>query len=224
MPTAPKSETSKPKTPKTPKKPVEPDDVVRETAGNYLSGDGRFEVRQSDSNWYLVDREQTNEFGQKLIHGPFGSLKVARAAMPSARDIKPLLRSRPRGKPRPAQKRPPPAPPPPTWIDRLPADQAAEVRRTIRALEKEGIDHGEALTKRDREGLLPAIASALLDRRVKQLVDELPEAERSLARRLVARLGEILSASDAPGSLPGWALFETGPGREPTKRRLRLGD
>ena len=210
-------------TAKKPKKPPEPDDVVRETAGNYLSGDGRFEVRQSDSNWYLVDREQTNEFGQELIHGPFGSLKAARTAMPGARDIKPLLRSRTRSKPSPAQKKVPPAPPPPTWIDRLPPNQAAEARRTIRALEKEGIDDAEALTKRDREGLLPAIASGLLDGRIDQLIEDLPESERALARKLIGRLGDIISASDAPGSLPGWALFETGPGREPTKRRLRLG-
>ncbi len=198
--------------------------MIRETAGNYLSGDGRFGVRQSDSNWYLVDRQQTNEFGQELIHGPFGSLKAARAAMPGARDVRPLLRSRTRDKPRPAQLKAAPAPPPPTWIDRLPPDQAAEARRTIRALEKEGIDDAEALAKRDRAGLLPAIASALLAGRISQLIEGLPEAERLLARELVSQIGEVISASEPPGSLPGWALFETGPGREPTKRRLRLGD
>lgn len=89
----------------------EPDDVVRETAGNYLSGDARFELRQSDSNRYLVDREQTNDFGQELIHGPFGSLKAARAAMPGARDLRPLLRSRPRSKAGPSAKTKAPLPP-----------------------------------------------------------------------------------------------------------------
>lgn len=216
------SRADNPPVPKAPKKPPEPDGVVRETAGNYLSGDGRFELRQSNATWYLVDREQTNEFGQELIHGPFGSLKEARSAMPGARDVKPLLRSRARPKTSPG-KNAAPAKPKPTWIDQLPVDEATAVRRTIRALEKKGIDDAEALTRRDREGLLPAIASRLLERRLDQLIDDLPEDERTLARALVDRLGEVVSASDAPGSLPGWALFETGLAREPTKRRVRLG-
>ncbi len=208
--------------PKRPKKPPEPDDVVRETAGNYVSGDGRFEVRQSDTNWYVVDREQTNEFGQELIHGPFGSLKAARGAMPGARDIKPLLRSRPRPKQAREKKTPKP---PSSWIDRLPRDEAAEVRRTIRALEKEGIDDAEALARRDHDGLLPAIAARLLERRVAAEIEELPEKDRALARRLVGRLGEVISASGVtPDPLPGWALFETDTQKEPTKRRLRLNE
>lgn len=212
------------KAPKKPPKQVGPDDVVRETAGNYVSGDARFEIRQSDSTWYLVDRKQTNEFGQELLHGPFGSLKAARAAMPGARDIKPLLRSRQRSKPSPTARKKAPVPPPPSWIDRLPTAEAAEVRRTIRALEKEGIDDAEALTRRDREGLLPAISSRLLARRIDQLMADLPGADQALARKVLASLNEVISANDAPGTLPGWALFETGPGREATKRRLRLGD
>jgi len=144
--------------------------------------------------------------------------------MPGARDIKPLLRSQQRSKSRQAPKKKAPAPPPPSWLDRLPTAEATEARRTIRALEKEGIDGAEALTRRDREGLLPAISSRLLTRRIEGLIEALPEDERALARKLVDRLGEVLSASDAPGALPGWALFETGPSREPTKRRLRLGD
>ena len=211
--------------PKRPKKPPEPDDVVRETAGNYVSGDGRFEVRQSDSTWYLVDRKQSNEFGQELLHGPVESLKAARAAMPGARDIKPLLRSQQRSKSRQAPKKKAPAPPPSSWIDRLPRDEAAEVRRTIRALEKEGIDDAEALARRDHDALLPAIAARLLERRVAAEIEELPEKDRALARRLVGRLGEVISASGVtPDPLPGWALFETDTQKEPTKRRLRLNE
>lgn len=210
---------------KPPKKPPEPDDLVRESAGSYVSGDDRFEVRQSETTWYLVDRQQTNELGQELMHGPFPSMKAAREAMPGARDVKPLLRSRARTPSRPAAKiAAPPKPPPTTWIDRLPAAEASELRRLIRALEREGIEDAEALVRRDRGGLQPAIASALLDRQIGVLIDALPENERALGRKLVAQIGEVLNASDAtPGSLPGWALFETGPGREPTKRRLRLG-
>ena len=212
--------------PKTPRKPPEPNDVVRETAGSYVSGDARFAIRQSDSNWYLVDREQTNEFGQELIHGPFGSLKAARGAMSGARDVQPLLRSRPRPKGAPAKtKKPDPALPPASWIDRLPRDEAAHVRKLIRALEKEGIEEAEALARRDRDGLLPAIASRLLEHRLAAEIEGMPEKDRALARKLVVRLGQVISASGAiPGPLPGWALFETDTGKEPTKRRLRLGN
>ena len=83
---------------KKPTKAREPDDLVREAPGSYVSGDERFEVRQSDSTWYVVDRQQTNELGQELMHGPFASMKAARAAMPGARDIKPGGRARDRSR------------------------------------------------------------------------------------------------------------------------------
>ena len=35
-----------------------PDDLVRKSAGEYETGDGRFVVRQSETNWYVVDTEQ----------------------------------------------------------------------------------------------------------------------------------------------------------------------
>jgi hypothetical protein len=206
---------------KEPTKPREPDDLVRQTAGSYVSGDSRFEVRQSDANWYLVDREQTNEFGQELIHGPFSSMKAAKAQIAGARDIKPLLRSTPRPKPTAQPK--PPAKPKETWIDKLPRDEAAQVRKQIRALESQGITDAESLARKDRESLAPAIAQELLDRRLASAIEDLPEKERGAARKVVDRLAEILSDSGAmPDPLPGWALFETGPGREPTKRRVRL--
>jgi len=107
----------------------------------------------------------------------------------------------------------------------LPRDEAAEVRRLIRALEAEGIDDAEALVRRDRQGLLPAISSRLLERRIDRLIDALPEADRAVARTLVDRLGEVISGGEKlPDPLPGWALFEAGPSREPTKRRLRLDE
>jgi len=203
-----------------PPKVVEPDDLVRETAGSYVSGDARFEVRQSDANWYLVDREQTNEFGQELIHGPFSSMKAAKAQMAGARDIKPLLRSTPRPKPT-TQPKPPPKPKQ-TWLDKLSRDEATNVRKLIRALESQGVSDAESLVRKDRESLAPAIAQELLDRRIAALIDDLPDKEHAAAKKLIARLAEVLSDSGAmPDPLPGWALFETGPGREPTKRRVR---
>jgi hypothetical protein len=211
--------TPKPKA-KKPPKVVEPDDLVRETAGSYVSGDSRFEVRQSDANWYLVDREQSNEFGQELIHGPFSSMKAAKAQMRGARDIKPLLRSTPRPK---RMTQPKPAPQPKqTWIDKLSRDEATQVRKQLRALEGEGVSDAESLVRKDRDSLAPAIAQELLDRRLAALIEDLPEKDRATAKKLIARLAEAISDSGAmPDPLPGWALFETGPGREPTKRRVR---
>ena len=220
---------AKPAKAKKPKPEPGPDDLVRQEAGNYLSGDGRFEVRQSDANWYLVDHEQTNEFGQELIHGPYGSMKDAKAALPGSRDITPLLRSRVRPT-KPASKtakldsKSAPKPPPETWIDRLPKAEQVEVKALIRALQKEGIDDADALVRKDRQGLLPVVAIELMNRRLAEVVDKLPEKERPLARKLINQLGAVITSGEKlPDPLPGWALYETGEGREPTKRRVRVG-
>ena len=37
--------------------------------------------------WYLVDSERTNELGQELLHGPFGTLKEARDEISEARKV-----------------------------------------------------------------------------------------------------------------------------------------
>src|SRR6188768_2464353 len=214
---------------KKPKPEPAPDDLLRQEAGNYLSGDSRFEVRQSDANWYVVDREQANEFGQELIHGPYGSMKDARAALPGARDITPLLRSRarttkPAAKPAKSEEKPVPKPPPQTWIDRLPKAEQVEVKALIRALEKEGIDDADALVRKDRQGLMPAIAVELLNRRLAAVVDNLPEKDQVLGRKLISQLGAVITSGEKLADpLPGWALYETGEGREPTKRRVRVG-
>jgi hypothetical protein len=210
-------------------KPVPgPDDLVRRTAGEYQTGDDRFVVRQSDSNWYVVDTEQTNEFGQELIHGPFPNLKQARGQISAARTVKPLLRSTVRPKTSRKAAAPPPdepKPKPQTWIDKLPAAEASEVRRLIRALERQGIADADGLVRKDRGGLLPAVATALLQRRLEELIDALPETDRRGARALADRIADLLTSTDRlPDPLPGWALFETGAGREPTKRRIRLGE
>jgi hypothetical protein len=212
---------------KTVKPPPGPDDLIRTTAGEYTSGDNRFTVRQSDATWYVVDNEQTNEFGQELIHGPFSSLKVAREQLPGVRVVKPMLRSQSRPKSTPSTSNakaspPPPKPKPQTWIDKLAPGDQTEVRKLIRLLERDAIPDAEALVRRDRGGLQPAIATALLEKRLNDVIDGLPDAERRIARRIVDAVRPIFTASDVLADpLPGWALFETGPGREPTKRRLR---
>ena len=200
-----------------------PDDLVRQEAGNYLSGDERFEIRQSDSAWYVVDRQQANEFGQELMHGPFGSMKAAKAAMPGARDIKPLLRSVKRPAKAQAAKEPPK--PPPSWIDKLPDAEGSIVRKQIRALEREGVKEPEAVVRKDRQARTPAMASALLHRELEDAIDKMPQDDQRAARAALDQIGQVLAAGDRNRDpLPGWALVEVGPDREPTGRRLRLTD
>jgi hypothetical protein len=206
--------------PKKEKPPARPDDLVRAAAGAYRSGDGRFEVQKSDQGWFLVDTEQANEFGQQLIHGPLATLDDVRVAIPGARDIKPLLRS---------AKRPTPAagaaaaakaaakskPKPLSWIDRLSKTEAAEVRRLIAALEKEGITDAEALVKRDRSSDVGLVAAALIEQRLRAATD------RPTARRVAEILTDEGATTARP--LPRWELVEMprDPAQPPRKIRLR---
>ena len=208
---------------------AEPDKLIRRQAGTYRTADERFEVREADVGWFLVDFEQVNEFGQELIQGPFATLKAVRAALPDARAAKPAGRARPTGK-RPgtaaARKAKPKAspPPPPSWLDQLPKEEATRVRGLVGALEREGIADAEALVRRDREGLFPAVAGRLIERRLEALVDDLPATEREAGRSLVRRAAEILSAAGTTtrDPLPGWTLVEIGPEPEPPNRRIDL--
>lgn len=201
--------------------PPDPDTLVRQAAGTYRSGDDRFEVRQADVGWFLVDSTQSNEFGQELIHGPFATLKAVREAIPGARGKKTRPLPEPaRSKAKAKAKDEKPEPPPRTWIDELSAAEARSVRRLIAALDGEGIADAEALVRRDRDGLLPAIATRRIERRLAAAVEELPEKERAAATKLVRRVAEILSAEGAPNaSLPGWTLVEIGLGEEPPRQR-----
>ena len=203
---------------------ADPDKLVRQKAGTYRTTDDRFEVREADVGWFLVDSQETNEFGQELIQGPFATLKAIRAALPDARASKPA--GRPRAAPKKAAqpaKREEPPPPPPTWIDQLPKADAAGVRKLIVALEREGITDADALVRRDREGMLPAVATRLIERRLDALVDDLPAAQQKAARLLFRRAGEVLSAEGSRRDpLPGWTLVEIGPEPEPPNRRIDL--
>jgi hypothetical protein len=203
------------------------DDLVRESAGTYRTGDGRFGVEKSDVGWYLVDTQQANEFGQQLIHGPLPTLDAVRSAIPAARDIKPLLRVHPtKTKPptkggQPAKAEPPPAPP--SWIDQLPANEAAQVRQLIRALEKEGLSDAEELVRRHRDDALPLIATRLVEHRLRALVDDQPEPERERARQIVRNAIEILATQGANVTRPAprWALIEVPADEDLPRNRIR---
>jgi hypothetical protein len=201
--------------------PRDPDKLVRQTAGNYLTADDRFEARQAAQGWFLVDTEQSNEFGQELIHGPFATLKELRAAIPGSRTTKTVSLPKPartkKGAGKAASEKP--EPPPPTWIDKLPPAEARAVRATMAALERGGNTDAELLVRRDRDGLSPAIASRLVERRL----SEAGEGASPKERKLIQRVAEILSAEGrATDSLPGWTLVEVPPGQGPPTDHRRI--
>jgi ribosomal protein S18 acetylase RimI-like enzyme len=97
------------------------DKLKRETAGRYVTADGRFAVEQSSGRWMLSDSEQTDELGLPLVRGPFATLEEARDAIAGARSApaptsrladrmaalpkrSPSAKARPEPKARPAQK------------------------------------------------------------------------------------------------------------------------
>jgi hypothetical protein len=202
--------------------PADPDKLIRQAAGNYRTADDRFEVRQADVGWFLVDSEQANEFGQELIHGPFGTMKAVRAAIPTARDQKATA---PRPRKRPAKAKPAPAPPPPSWIDKLPLPDARTVRKAIAALKQQGIADAEELVRRDRDGLLPAVAVRLIEDRLNAIVADAPPRDRERTRELVRNVAAILTSEGTTTAepLPRWTLVEIGPGdAAPKHRRIDL--
>ena len=215
---------------KRPAAPPDPDKLIRQSAGTYRTADERFEVRDGGTGWFLVDAEQVNDFGQELLQGPFPTLAAARAAIPPARSTKitPIRRPPPKNTADAGDggTKPEPPAPPPSWIDRLRKDEAAAVRRLISHLEGEGIGDAEELVRRDREGIGPALSTRLIERRLEEILNDVPEPARDAARELVRRAAEVLSAEGtATGrGLPGWTLVELGPEPEPPNRRITIRD
>ena len=197
--------------------PPDPDRVVRETAGIYRTEDGRFELRQGGVGWYLVDSERTNELGQELLHGPFGTLKEARDEIPEARKVVQLAG------PKPRPRKPPPAEPPPpakTWIDRLPESEQREVRRLIKSLERLGTPDADGLVKKARASSDPVIAGALIEHRLTALIDEADPSQRNDRRDLIRRVVGILADDGLTlgQPLPRWELIETDSEHERPRR------
>ncbi len=206
---------------------ADPDKLVRQQAGIYRTTDGRFEVREADVGWFLVDPDQTNEFGQELIRGPFATLKAVRDALPDARAAQPaaVARPTPRKPTGPRVEKPSKlSKPQRSWIDELAKGEAAEVRKLIDALDGEGITDAEALVRRDREGLLPAVAARLIATRLEALVSDLPESGRDTLRDFVQRVANVLAVQGTTvrAPLPGWMLVEVGREPEPANRRIDL--
>jgi ribosomal protein S18 acetylase RimI-like enzyme len=68
-----------------PAAPPDPDKLKRETAGRYVTGDGRFTVEGGSNGWTVLDAEQADDFGLPLVRGPYATLDAAREAMAAAR-------------------------------------------------------------------------------------------------------------------------------------------
>jgi len=206
---------------------ADPNKLVRQSAGTYRTTDDRFEVNGGANHWFLIDTAQTDDLGQPLVQGPFATLDAVRDALPEARraDLKrPLKGGLAKVSGRAAKPKPPPTPPP-TWIDKLPASEARTVRAIIRALEREGIGDAEKLVQRDRQGLAPAVATRLLERRLEQILEELPAEGREPVRALIRRVAAVLTDEGrSKDPLPGWVLVEVGPESAPPNRRIRLLD
>jgi hypothetical protein len=193
--------------------------LVREQAGRYRSSDDRFGVQEDDGAWFVEDHAQLTGFGQPLILGPFGSLKLARAAIEEAATKQVRLTrgtERPRRKARPApepqaepepssEPEPEPEPPPePTWLDRLDDEEASRARAMIRALERLDVEDAEALVREDVGSGVPAVARALLRREIERRVGG--EVDREVLADVLDVLTEI--GLHQPRDLPGWELIE----------------
>jgi len=74
-----------PARPKKAAAPPDPTKLSRESAGRYVSGDGRFAVEKGSAGWMVVDAEQLNDFGLPLVRGPYDTLDEAKSAVEAAR-------------------------------------------------------------------------------------------------------------------------------------------
>ena len=93
------------------------------------------------------------------------------------------------------------------------------MRKTIAALERDGITDAELLVRRDRDGLLPAVAIRRIERRLAEAGDGASPKER----KLIQQVAEILSAEGrATDALPGWTLVEVAPGEDPPAEHRRI--
>jgi hypothetical protein len=82
------------------------------------------------------------------------------------------------------------------------------------------VKDAEQLVRRDRDGLLPAVASTL----VKGRLDDLLAGASDEERKLVAKVVKLLTSDGRSlrDPLPGWSLVELGPEPEPPNRRITL--
>ena len=221
-----------------PPKPIPP--WKRAEAGRYRSSDDRFTISsEGPPRWFITDEEEQDELGLARTVGPFDTLDDAKAAAEDRRGEAPAqsplaLRVVKGGKAakgggaatrsNAAEPKPKVAEPPPqTWLDKLEDDDreaARRARRLISALEAEGIADADALVRRDVMGNQPVVAARLLARDILAAVGRASKPES-----VIEAVVEVLGASKARRSLPGWELVERdGPTDDPRVIRLVPGD
>ena len=202
--------------------PPDPDKLTRQSAGSYRTADDRFEARQAAQGWFLVDTEQSNEFGQELIHGPFATLKELREAIPDSRTTKTVPMSKP---PKAAKTRREPR-------ARSQA-RAQDLGRQAATRRGEGgaRDDGGARAGRDHRRRAPHPARPRRSRsRHRQPAHRAAvgrgrrwELVAKGTRTIIQRVAEILSAEGrATDALPGWTLVEVPPGQGPPTDHRRI--
>ena len=181
--------------------PADPNKLVRESAGRYRTGDGRFIVEGgSASGWFVADSDQADELGLPLLRGPFGTLDEAQDAVAAAR-VAPAPKAPTRHKAERSPERPrdrrtagpvepdaerktrrradePKAESRPSWLDRLSADQRRVAKQLLSSLEAVRIADAEALVRRDLDSTGALIAGRLLAERAGQEIVESWRAPR----------------------------------------------
>ena len=213
---------------KTATAPADPDKLVRQPDGSYVSGDGRYDVEQSNGSWFVADHEMADDFGQPRVVGPIATLKLVKEAIPRLREGPTPIRKPIRQARRSAAKsaRPPAneKPKPTTWLDRLPDDRRKLAARLVRALEREGLDDAEGAARSFIErgdGADPRpLARRLLGARLDRLRADGDDAARQL-------IGEVLRVVTGEGTstgrdLPGWTLVALEPDGTITDLRIEL--
>lgn len=143
------------------------------------------------------------------------------AATPAAPVDPPAQASAPPETPATAEPAPPAAtaePGEPAWIEALPSAGRRAARRSIKALDRLGIEDAGDIVRRDLTTDAPEVARAILLQRVAAIIAE--AADPASARPIVAEVLRLLTvagrAAEGGPALPGWHLAEDrtgGPGR-----------
>jgi len=227
--------------------PKDEGSLKRLGGGRWQTRDERFTIEGDGGRWTVVDAERTDDLGLPLVRGPYTSLTDAKAAIETAREEpeqpSPLAeriaaaKAAPKAKGKavkaestkepatahpkePAGEEAPAAPPLPTWLTKLAPDARSHAERLLGAVLELGLDDAEALVKRDVIDEEPAVAEAVLLRRLALVVQELAgkdaeAAERQRVARIVGTTAEWLAnRGREPGprlALPGWRVVEDGP-------------
>jgi hypothetical protein len=215
---------------------ADPDSLKRLGGGRWQTRDERFTIESASGRWSLVDSQQTDELGLPLVRGPFASLTDAKEAIEAVRNepahASPLAeriaaaKARPKRERRAAAREAPPeapqAPPIPIWLAKLDDGTRPRAERLLHAAEDLGIDDAEAIVRRDVTSDDPAVARAVLLRRLAILAsevagDDAADDERAAMGTVVGTVVEWLAnRGREPGprlALPGWRLVEEGSGR-----------